>query len=157
VICKAMGESGRGHMADRCTYSCASKLKEYMDTVRTQIKYDPYSGCWECGVWQGICNGWEKNVNNGRWKKRSSGKCQYAGVLIRAVVAIWASVGDMFEQDMNKIMVSMGLERLRELNHGGFQQVIEFFGKRWRVGEMESNRITQMFVRWADMCSGSEV
>jgi hypothetical protein len=144
-----MGEAGKGHMADRCTSGSAEGMQVYMERIRKEIKYETYSGCWECGVWQGICNKWEKNDSNGRWRRRGGSSCQYAGVLVRAVVAIWTSVGEAFERDMSGVMEWMGLAGLRGWEKGGFEQV-EFFGKRCRVGEMESKRMTQMFLRWAE-------
>ncbi len=152
VICMAMGEAGKGHMADRCTYSFADELGAYMERVRREIKYEAYSGCWDCGVPQGICNQWVKDASNGRWKRRRGVRCQYPGVLVRAVVAIWGRVGEPFERDMDMVIGSIGLPGLRQLGEGGFEQVVEFFGTRWRVGEMESNRMAQMFLRWAGGC-----
>ncbi len=62
----------------------------------------------------------------------------------------------MHKRDMEDVMVSVGLPRFQELGDGGFKQFVEFFDKRWRVGETESNGMSQMFWSWAGQCSGAQ-
>ena len=47
-------------------------------------------------------------------------------------------------------MLSVALPQLLGSSDDMFRQVIAFFGMRWHVGDMESNRMTQLFLRWAD-------
>jgi len=83
-------------MADKCKHDPEGELYDYVEKVQREIKYDTYSGCFNCGMWQGICDRWERNEKNGRWKKRMGGRCQYQGVLVRAVGAIWGCHGVEF-------------------------------------------------------------
>jgi len=150
VICKAKGEDGIGHMADRCPYDVGGGYWKCMERVRTEIRFKKFSGCFGCGLWQGICHRWVRNPSNARWQRRSGVRCQYSGVLVRAVVAIWGEKGRCFEDDMDSMMRSIEMPGLQDLSHGGFEQGVQFLGKRWQIGEMETNRLVQMFLRWAE-------
>lgn len=150
VICKGKGEDGVGHMADRCPHDIGGEIWKGMERLRGEIKYERYGGCFKCGLWQGICQGWAKNPANARWQRREGVKCQYPGVLVRAIIAIWGVKAEVFGEDMDGMMRSIGMPGLHDPNHGGFEQGVQFLGKCWRTGEMETNRLVQMFLRWAE-------
>lgn len=150
VICKAKGEDGFGHMANRCPYDVDGEFWTCMERVRTGIRFERFSGCFGCGLWQGICDRWGRNPANSRWQRRSGVNCQYPGVLVRAVVAIWGEKGRCFVEDMDGMMRSIEMPDLQDVSQGGFEQGVQFLGKRWQIGEMETNRLVQMFLRWAE-------
>lgn len=64
VICKARGENGVGHMADKCPHDVGREIWIGMERLSVAITYEKYSGCFECGLWQGICQSWVRNPAN---------------------------------------------------------------------------------------------
>ena len=69
---------------------------------------------------------------------------------MRAIIAIWGTKVEVFGNDMDSMMRCIGMPGLNDPDHGGFEQGVQFLGKCWRTGEMETNRLVQMFLRWAE-------
>lgn len=69
-----------GRPSDHELYHCGDKdsqaARDWMIQMRRQIRYERYSGCFQCGMPQSICTGWQDGQ-----------RCPFRGVLI-PIVAI---------------------------------------------------------------------
>ena len=75
------------HNIRTCTHVEAARLRQWALEIRKQIKFDPYSGCFGCGVPQALCEAWVTN-SNGQWSKVSNRHCQYNGLLIPVIMGL---------------------------------------------------------------------
>jgi hypothetical protein len=64
------------------------------------IRYEGFSCCHFCGIPQAICEQWEQKEEQGWWKEREVGRCQYQGVLIRAVATMLGEGLDEVVEDV---------------------------------------------------------
>jgi superfamily II DNA helicase RecQ len=94
VICAARGRKADKHEVgsvcgvDEDTMESFRVLSEWLEGVR----FERYSGCESCRVPQAVCHSWEDvdNREQAQFRRRRHGRCQFAGVLQRAVAAIMA-------------------------------------------------------------------
>jgi len=86
--CRACGEACEGHDIAGCTRTGAEDVQKGIDMMADLIQWERFSGCFQCGVPQAICEGFENAVDGG-WKKRYGGVCQYQGVLFASMASIW--------------------------------------------------------------------
>ena len=69
----------------------------------------PYSGCYECGMPQSVCESFRRDEERGgHFKQRNGVRCQYEGVLIGVLGAIWTRYGDEMELFIQHAMGLVG-------------------------------------------------
>jgi len=115
--------------------------------VQEQIRWDRFAACWYCGIPQAICEQWESN--DGLWRRKKGGECQFRGVLIEAVMAVWYAGSERVEEFVFKEMGKSGLEVSKNKDFavvvGG---VVGWFGKKLRVCGVEGSNICEIFRRF---------
>ena len=137
--CRAWGERCEGHNIKDCIEADAAEVQKGLEIIKSLIRWERFSCCFECGVPQAICKGF-KSTADGGWEKRSDGSCQYKEVLIASIASIWAKWDDEFTHWVQRRMVDEGARG--ELR---FEEVVEWFGKKIRWGGVESNKMCQVF------------
>jgi hypothetical protein len=76
-ICTQQGRDGASHDLYGCRAPDSQAAKRWMIQVRRQIQYARYSACFQCGMPQAVCPGWEDRT-----------QCAYRGILIPMVAAM---------------------------------------------------------------------
>lgn len=139
--CRAWGEGCRGHEIEDCKGVDAAKVRTGLEIIQGLIRWERFSCCFECGVPQAICEGFESTADGG-WKKRSDGSCQYRGVLFASIASIWAKWEDEFTHWVQRRMADEGVRWRKELE---FEEVVRWFGKKIQWGGVESNKMCWVF------------
>ena len=138
AICEAIKDKQSGHDTRNCWRAESRAIKEKIHQLEKEIKFERFSGCFWCGVPQEICNRWEQS-ENGRYQRVKGRECQYAGVLMAAVVGMSYSneeVGKRWQMRLREV----GSERGR-----GDRVLIEFLGKKRALETVESNNLAGEF------------
>lgn len=76
-ICTQQGRDGARHDLYGCRAPDSQAARQWMLQVRRQIQYARYSACFQCGMPQTVCPGWEDRT-----------QCAYRGILIPMVAAM---------------------------------------------------------------------
>lgn len=76
-ICTQPGRDGARHDLYGCRAPDSQAARQWMLQVRRQIQYARYSACFQCGMPQTVCPGWEDRT-----------QCAYRGILIPMVAAM---------------------------------------------------------------------
>ncbi|KAI9035034.1 uncharacterized protein KD926_004698 [Aspergillus affinis] len=76
-ICTLQGRDGASHDLYGCRAADSQTAKRWMVQVRRQIQYARYSACFQCGMPQAVCPGWENRS-----------QCAYRGILIPMVASM---------------------------------------------------------------------
>lgn len=71
------GRDGARHDLYGCRAPDSQAARQWMLQVRRQIQYARYSACFQCGMPQTVCPGWEDRT-----------QCAYRGILIPMVAAM---------------------------------------------------------------------
>jgi superfamily II DNA helicase RecQ len=144
VMCRAFGKLADGHVLDECSRQGAEGLKYWVGQVRETIRWQRFAGCWYCGLPQAVCERWESN--DGLWRRVAGGECQFAGVLIESVMAVWYARSELLE---GYIYLEMGLEAgKREEFDVILRRVVLWFGQKVRVCGVEGSNICEVFRRF---------
>ncbi len=136
------------HGIEGCREAAAPRLREYISRAKREIMWERYSGCFRCGAAQRICESWEEVGGNGGWRKVAGERCQYEGVLVEAVIAIWYWQGERFERELEEEMARVGVKGLSQDFEPDFSRVVQFLGRKVRLSGLESNMMSKMFLRW---------
>lgn len=95
AVCRLIGRADDHDEAD-CVRMQAGTLKRQVTEARaalekevwTKQRMERFSGCWECGLPQKICEQWRAvEGDKGRWQRLEDGVCQHGGLLIRVLGA----------------------------------------------------------------------
>lgn len=105
--------------------------------MQSTIRFDKYSGCFNCGAPQEICNRWESNGRRG-WVRRIGGECQFSGVMAGALYGIKHGYPEVWERWRQELEM-MGVY----INSEG--DIVGYLGRRWKEDEFESNRLVWAF------------
>jgi hypothetical protein len=110
-------------------------VKEMLEEIEKQIKFDPFSGCYWCGVPHEICNRWEDNRQGG-YQRVAGENCQYNGVLIAGVIGI--AFG-------NDEIMGRWTRRIEEMIEEQGITLVAYLGKKQALERTESNNVTREF------------
>jgi hypothetical protein len=127
------------HDIDQCTHPQRKAFEEKVRLFKRQVKFAPYSGCFECGLPQQVCLSWEK-VSRG-FHKRPGGECQFGSLLMEAGAGL---LWDMDHAPSGEEGVLVG--RIREkIPQGGISrnQALGYLGQKIRWYGLESNRLVE--------------
>ncbi|KAK3983828.1 hypothetical protein QBC44DRAFT_390842, partial [Cladorrhinum sp. PSN332] len=137
--CMATGEEERvygGHGLEECTEEDSGVIREAVERVRGKIRWEKYSGCFDCGIPQGICERYRAKVDGG-YERVRGGRCQYGRVLIESVVSMWGAnggeAGSFFQERMRQRGVEWDGKDEGELG--------KWMGRKVRWGGLESNEM----------------
>ena len=104
---KEVGEKdGTDHSLGQCPGADESYLAELLaeaEEMQSSMKRARFSGCWNCGMPRGICNGWlevEQHDGKTKWMANGlfgTGRCEFdAGGWIEAIVVLRRYAGEDF-------------------------------------------------------------
>lgn len=147
--CRAAGrsgvEEGEGHSIWDCEREGADMIREGVERFKGVISWERFSCCFQCGIPQGLCNNFEANPDNGGWRRRKGGGCQFADVLIESVISNWVMQPNEFDTWLESQMRG---ERIEWMDMSDVKSVAKWMGKKIRWGSLESNKMCQMFCRY---------
>jgi len=151
--CRAFGEPDEGHDIWGCRGEGAEAIQMGVTLFEEKVQWARFSGCFECGLPQDICHRFEANINQGGWRKRVDGTCQYAGVLVRAVFSIWVrfaqAFGDFIEGEMEQS--DWVVKTASEEDQGPeMEDIIRWFGRKVQWGGVESNEMCVRFCKFIE-------
>ena len=120
------------------------------------IRFQAYSGCYECGVAQQICTRWDE-VREGtrKFERVDGGVCQYRGVVRDAVAAIMiAGPVEVVDGEVWGWMRAEGIwgaaEKLSESEETEVKRrMLEWLGHKVVWGGVEASVLLQVFYRLA--------
>jgi hypothetical protein len=106
--------------------------------VRSQIKYQRFSGCFWCGLPQSTCVRWENN-GNGRWQQTGL-ECQYRGTLISMVASmIFGPKQEAIKPTWTRWLAGFGVDYRDE------KGVVAFLGQKVNGVAAERNQMAVSF------------
>lgn len=153
TICQIFNRKGEGHTdwqecpGEEHNVAETRLVWEWLGT----IEFEEFSGCRECWVPQGICQAWKGRVEAGAegFSRSEDGKCQFPG-LIRNVVAAATGVGNR-DLISDFVKIEAGKIGLREEEGVGQWDVWKaWFGRRTKIGEVETSGIGRLFYEFGD-------
>jgi hypothetical protein len=144
-ICHQSG-ADEWHALQDCPQSEGQIARQWAHPVQMQVRYSPYSGCFDCGLPKAICQQW---VSDGRrrWVKKPGQMCQFPkGKIISMVAGMLHRRGEVR---------AAWMRWLRQWDVDGQQldQVITFFGQRATSGTWSGIIWWLHFVGCGDYCS----
>lgn len=137
-ICEVMNPGHSSHDLRDCWRGASREAKAVVKMVEGEIRFEPYSGCFWCGVPQAICNRWESD-ERGRYRFVKAGSCQYAGVLVGGLVGMVFGYKEEVWERWRRRMAGLGVDL------GSDEDLIGFLGKKSGLGAAESNHLAEEF------------
>jgi hypothetical protein len=105
-------------------------------------RLERFSGCFNCGVPQELCDRWISNADDGgRFAQAAGRRCQYGGVIVRVMVGIWTRHREEASRVMGEMMERDGVDK------GDMEARYKWFGRRIKWGGMEANKLCYVFHR----------
>ena len=143
------------HTLDECPEQEQALVVEEVKALEG-IRFQAYSGCYECGVAQQICTRWDE-VREGtrKFERVDGGVCQYRGVVRDAVAAIMiAGPVEVVDGEVWGWMRAEGIwgaaEKLSESEETEVKRrMLEWFGHKVVWGGVEASVLLQVFYRLA--------
>jgi hypothetical protein len=90
-ICHINGRTSVGHHSwrDRPDGEEREAVRQVWEALG-RIKFEAYTGCFDCWAPQGICQAWEtvENGRGSRYRRARGGQCQFPSVLQDIVAAV---------------------------------------------------------------------
>jgi RecQ family ATP-dependent DNA helicase len=141
------------HPFEECPDEMHELLTEQIQALNG-IKFERFSGCFDCGVAQKICTRWEEvQEGNSCFKRVDDGVCQYQGV-VRPVVAAIMIAGplEVVDQEVWSYLRAEGIwgadekldpSEVEEVERG----MLRWLGKRAKWGLIEASILLQVFYR----------
>lgn len=159
VVCRVLRREDDGHRGDECPgmvtgldaatpFGAAVRAKEraMKQALFRRQGMDEYSGCGKCGIPQGWCNRFEGiEGDEGRFRLRRGGYCQYGGVLVRTLAAMWVADAERVVAVIEEVMAEDGIEI--ERNTGFEEATIRYIKKRQKRAGIETNGLWRIFQR----------
>ena len=143
TLCHLYKEGDPWHDLKECPQEEAREIEEYVQDASRGIRYERYSCCYHCGIPQGICERWVQKEEQGWWVQQDKGRCQYSGVLVRAVITMLKEGSNEAMDDIYRWMQELGVDITKQ------ESVYKWMGQRVEWGGYEATRLTQVFYRLA--------
>jgi superfamily II DNA helicase RecQ len=143
TLCHWRGGPNPWHRIEECIRDEAHEIQMQLADAIKGIRYEDYSCCFSCGVPQGICDRWDQMEERGWWRQKEDGRCQYSGVLIRAVMTMLVEGIDEVVEDTYTWIKGFGVDITDR------KEVYKWMGQRVEWGGYEATRLTQVFHRLA--------
>lgn len=142
VWCRATGEGEircRSHRIEECKEEGADVIRTVIKEMKEEVRWEDYSGCFDCGLPQAICKRFEQKEGGG-WRIDWGRQCQYRGLLIEAVISMWGANTEVAEEGFRARMKQRGIERVEEDD----RQWLAWAGRKIRWGQLESNEMCRV-------------
>ncbi|KAF2726598.1 hypothetical protein EJ04DRAFT_598889, partial [Polyplosphaeria fusca] len=148
--CRAYNIAGSGHNLEQCRHEEAESMRGGLEFLQKQIQWAKYSCCFDCGLPQSICSSFQLDIVRGGYRKQAGLQCQYKGVLIKVVVAIWYRYTEQVEEIVREILFDEG-----RIGRGGrglddetvFATAVVWLGEKKRWGGIEGNKMCWFLCR----------
>jgi hypothetical protein len=111
--------------------------------MREKRLFTPFSCCTFCHVPQELCNKWEYNESNGRWKA-SDRDCQLDEIIM-PMVAVGIQEGEHW---MLESMMQWAEEGKWEF--GNSEHMHKWIGQQMKWGKVEISRLIQVFYEFVN-------
>jgi superfamily II DNA or RNA helicase len=149
VVCRILRQAEWQHAEAACP---AAEHPFWADTrameaeIQRQVfgttTIEAYGGCQACGVPQAVCGRFEAVPGDeGRFRARDGGVCQYGGLMVRVIAAMWM----YYEADMEAVMRVVVAEDGQAA--GSMEDVWAWMRRRRRWAQMEANGLYRLFYR----------
>lgn len=147
LVCRVERDEEQGHEMGACPMqgteaweACRDGLEVIEEEMFRKKRFERYSGCFYCGLPQGLCDRWAATDDDGgRFARAEGGSCQYEGVLVRMYVGLMFIRGEA------------GLAAVREMaeRDGVDSDVVSWYkwlGRRVRWGGVEASELCRVCV-----------
>jgi hypothetical protein len=147
-ICQIKEQVSEGHQSWRdCRDGEAKEAVRRVWGELSRIRFEAYTGCFDCWAPQGICQAWEAVENGGRsrYRRARGGRCQFPGVLRDTVAAV---VGVGRAELMEEFVEAMAAKERVELDDSygaGVGRWMPWLRRKVRIGEIETSGLGRMF------------
>ena len=107
MACRAYRRTGADrHSTDRCMMSGTEAWDVVVRGMRVteqemfrRKRFERFSGCFRCGVPQGLCGRWRAgDEDGGRFQAVAEGRCQHKGALVAMYVGLSVRAGERREE-----------------------------------------------------------
>jgi hypothetical protein len=147
-ICHINGRASVGHHSWR---DCLDE--EEREAVRQVwealggIKFEAYTGCFDCWAPQGICQAWETIENGGqsRYRRARGGQCQFPGVLRDTVAAVVGVGRAGLIEDFVRAIAAKERVKLDDSREAGVGQWMPWLRRKAKIGEVETSGLGRIF------------
>jgi superfamily II DNA helicase RecQ len=150
VVCRARKVGDDMHGFEECAVRQEEAWAEQVrmeEDVKGEVfgkrRLERFSGCFGCGLPQGICRGWRAARSDGQEFVRSGSECQNGEMVVRVVVGVWLARMEEVTRVIFGMMEDSGVQVGSGLEEEGYR----WFGQRVVVGELETNQLCRVFVR----------
>ena len=126
-------------------------VKKMVGEIKRRIRWERYSGCFECGLPQSRCSRFEGVGETGGYRMVRGKQCQYGGVLVQAVVSMWGVEGARAEGFFRQ---RMGLKGRGWEDVGDIGRVVGWMGGKAYWGGIESNEMCKALVGLEEIWRG---
>jgi hypothetical protein len=109
-----------------------------IQAVEEKIRFEPYTGCFWCGVPQEVCNRWEDN-GRGRYQRAEGGYCQYKGVLVGALFGLVCGTKNGVAEQWVDHLVEQGTDA------DSIEGLATHLGRKQAFEGVESNKLVGEF------------
>jgi superfamily II DNA helicase RecQ len=135
------------HRLAQCTQEGADDVRDGVREMLKQLQWERYSCCFHCGVPQSICTSYTERLDAG-WDKIPSARCQFAGVLVPSIIAIWVATDSLFMHWVQGEMQKEGVCQNKEGLPVDFDKIVLWMASLVRWGGIQSNKMCWVFVRF---------
>lgn len=142
-LCHLRSEASPWHQIKECPREEAKQIMASVDGMVGKIRYERFSCCYYCGVPQAICNRWEQKEEQGWWREKKPGSCQYIGLVVPAIAALLQEGDDEAVDGLYRWMQESGVDIRDE------KSVYKWMGEKIEWGGIEVVRLMQVFHRLA--------
>ncbi|KAI0993958.1 hypothetical protein K3495_g14226 [Podosphaera aphanis] len=148
VICRVKTDEEHDHPWEKCPIGHRRENIEKMHSIMQKmrgLKFESYSGCFNCGVPQSICHRWIEDVTKGagKYKIQRGIECQFKGVVFRSSMAM-IQLG-------NQEIIEWSKKESGKVNLGrnNVEDIQKWLGSKTKIGLVETNQMCKLFQRWA--------
>jgi superfamily II DNA helicase RecQ len=149
VVCRILRQAEWQHIYEDCPaadnrfWADTQEMEKVLEAALFGKKrIEEYGGCQDCGVPQALCRRFEAVPGDeGRFRGREGGECQYAGLMVRVIAAMWM----YYEEDMEAVIRVVLAEDGQEVESK--EDLWAWMRRRRRWGQLEANGLCWLFHR----------
>jgi superfamily II DNA helicase RecQ len=135
------------HQLTDCTQEGSDDVRGGVRELQARLQWARYSCCFDCGVPQAICTSYTERLDAG-WDKIPGARCQFAGVLVPLVIAIWVLDDCRFTKWVQARMQREGIWHQDTGPSADFDQMVLWMASLVRWGGIQSNRMCWVLVQF---------
>lgn len=151
--CRAWGDRLGDHELWTCEREGAEEVRVCVDTFEASKRWAPFSCCYGCGLPQSVCASFVFDTKDGSYRKQPEVACQYGGVLVATIMAVYARhtqrVGDAMEEEMRVDGWEARTAEERETGPG-MEATTQWLSGKKRWGGIESTKMVWFLCRLAE-------